>query len=68
MNPAYGKIVSSQGVLEQISSISFLAFAPGLFDVIKFRTPPTITYFKTLPTNCLKRWPVYRNARLPSSA
>lgn len=34
-------------------------FAPGLLDVVRSRTAPTISYFKTLPRQFSQRWAVY---------
>jgi hypothetical protein len=40
-------------------SDSLLAFAPGLLDVLQANVPPSIAYFKSLPTYCKKLWAVY---------
>jgi hypothetical protein len=53
------RFITSQAILEEIASTTSLVFAPGLFDVLQAAAPPTIKYFKTLPTEITKRWAVY---------
>jgi len=55
----FGNVLSSRGVLESVMSTLGVTFAPGLFEFIKGTAPPTIAYFKTLPTACHRRWAVY---------
>jgi hypothetical protein len=58
----YTKFLPSQDVLEAMVSKVSLVFAPGLFEVLKDAMPPTVEYFKTLPTvleETPKRWAVY---------
>lgn len=45
--------------MEQLLSSTSLASAPGLFEVLQASTPPTVSYFKSLPTDCKKLWAVY---------
>lgn len=58
-NPLLTQVFTSQLILEQIASTTSLVFAPGLFEAIQAAAPPTIEYFKTLPTDTTKRWAVY---------
>jgi hypothetical protein len=51
--------ISSHAVLEEIAWTTSLVFATGLLDVLQAAAPPTIKYFKTLPTDTSKRWAVY---------
>lgn len=37
----------------------FLSFAPGLFEVLQSTSPPSSTFFKTLPTDYNRKWAVY---------
>jgi hypothetical protein len=53
-NPVYAMVLSTQDVLEQLMSDSLLVFVPGLLEVLKATTPPTIAFFKTLPTEVKK--------------
>ncbi|KAK5126385.1 hypothetical protein LTR85_010621 [Meristemomyces frigidus] len=53
------KVLSSQSVVDQLMSSISLIFAPGLFDVLMAATPPSVAYFKSLPTEDKKRWGVY---------
>ncbi len=46
-------------LLQQLLLGSLFSFAPGLFQVLKSKTPPTIAYFKTLPLHTTKIWAVY---------
>ena len=57
----FTKVLSSQDIVEQLLSSTPLIFAPGLFEVLESSTPPTVSYFKSLPlpTNCKKLWAVY---------
>jgi hypothetical protein len=48
--PHFTKYIPSQAVLENLASQVSLVFAPGLLDAVQASTPPTIRYFKTLPT------------------
>jgi hypothetical protein len=36
-----------------------LVFAPALFDTLQAAAPPTIAFFKSLPTNTDERWAIY---------
>lgn len=51
--------ITSSEVLEQLFAIAALDFAPGLFNVLRAATPPTISWFKRLPTEAHLRWAVY---------
>ena len=51
--------ITSQAVLEEIALTTSIVFALGLFNVLQAAAPPTIKYFKTLPTDISKRWAVY---------
>lgn len=54
-NPIFATVFGTQVVLEQLFSDSLLAFAPRLLNVLQSTTPPSIDYFKTLPTDTRKR-------------
>jgi hypothetical protein len=41
------------------STMSILTFAPGLFEVLQAVKPPTIAFFKSLPTLTSPCWAVY---------
>lgn len=58
-NHACDIILLSQDVISKIMSDSLLSFAPGLLDVVQAATPPSIAFFKTLPTQFKKLWGVY---------
>jgi hypothetical protein len=58
-HPIFSKVLSSQAVIEQLLAFASLAFAPGLFEVLQASTPPTVSWFKCLPTNDEKRWAIY---------
>jgi hypothetical protein len=58
-NPVFAMVLSSEDVLEQLLSDSLLVFAPGLLDIFQATTPPSVAYFKSLPTDTKKRWAVY---------
>ena len=58
-HPIFRKVLSSQVILEQLFSSASLVFAPGLFELIQAIEPPTVSYFKSLPTNFKKKWAVY---------
>lgn len=62
--PHFTKYIPSQAALDTLASQVSLIFAPGLLDAVQASTPPTIRYFKTLPTiikgdGTPKRWAVY---------
>jgi hypothetical protein len=58
-HPIFTQLLPSQVNLEQLLSSTSLVFAPGLFEVLQSSTPPTASYFKTLPTKCTKLWAIY---------
>lgn len=55
----FTKVISSQDVLEQLLTTISLTYAPGLLNILEASTPPTIAWFKSLPTDDYKRWAVY---------
>ena len=59
MNPLFTVVLSTQSVLAILMSQTGVQFAPGLLDVLTCATPPTIAYFKSLPTFAGKYWAVY---------
>ena len=66
-NPVLAIVLTSQDAVEKLMLDSLLAFAPGLLTVLQANVPPSIAYFKSLPTisekksRCIyaKRWAVY---------
>lgn len=58
-HPLFSKVLSTKAILDQLLSSVSVAFAPGLFDVLQSSTPPTVAFFKTLPTHCHELWAVY---------
>ncbi|KAK4951845.1 carbamoyl-phosphate synthase (glutamine-hydrolyzing) cpa2 [Elasticomyces elasticus] len=56
---AYAVVFPTEKVLERLLHAANVSFAPGLLDVLQSTTPPTIAFFKTLPTEFAKRWAVY---------
>lgn len=58
-HPTYGKVIPSQAVLTQLFCSVSLVFAPGLFDALQAAAPPTIAYFKGLPSSYEKQWAIY---------
>jgi hypothetical protein len=58
-NPVFAIVLATQVMLQQILSDSLLVFAPGLMDVVQAPTPPSISWYKSLPTYVSKCWAVY---------
>jgi hypothetical protein len=58
-NTLFARFFTSQAVLEEVASTASLVFAPGLFEVLQAATPPTIQFFKGLPTDTSSRWGIY---------
>jgi hypothetical protein len=65
-NPVHDIILTSQGVIAKLMSTSSVEFAPGLLGVLQAATPPSIDFFKSLPSFFkrrrgiyAKRWAVY---------
>jgi uncharacterized protein with PQ loop repeat len=56
-NPVHAMILTSQDVVEKIMSV--VVFAPGLLDVVQAKSPPSIAFFKGLPTHSGTLWAVY---------
>lgn len=57
--PLYSKFFPTRVALESFFSSVSLVFAPGLLEVLQASTPPTIAYFKGLPTECKSIWAIY---------
>lgn len=55
----FTKILSSKDVVKLLLNSANLSFAPGLLDIISSSTPPTVDFFKSLPTEASKRWGIY---------
>lgn len=59
-NPLFARFFDNQAALEEVASTASLVFCPGLFEVLQAATPPTIQFFKSLPTDTsAKRWGIY---------
>jgi hypothetical protein len=58
-NTLFARFFTSQAVFEEVASTASLVFSPGLFEVLQGATPPTIQFFKSLPTDTSSRWGVY---------
>lgn len=58
-NSVFLILMGTEAVLEKLLSDSLLTFAPGLFDVFNSAVPPTIAYFKSLPTDVGRCWGIY---------
>jgi hypothetical protein len=65
-NPVQAIILTSQDVVAKLMSDSELEFALGLWDVVQASAPPSINFFKSLPSFFkrsrgiyVKRWAVY---------
>ncbi len=48
-NGLFALIFPTLDVLEQVLQYSLVTFAPGLWNVLRSKTPPAISYFKSLP-------------------
>jgi hypothetical protein len=49
-HPIFAKALLDEDVLQELLSAASLCFAPGLLQVLQSATPPTVDYFKSLPT------------------
>jgi hypothetical protein len=58
-NPILAMILAIQQAVEKLLAGSLLSFATNLFDALQAPTPPTLAFFKSLPTNAKRRWAVY---------
>ena len=58
-NPAFAMALSTLDVLERLLSDSLLIFALVLLNVVQASTPPSMSYFRNLPTDVRKCWAVY---------
>lgn len=45
--------------IQKAAGLCELEFAPGLFDVFQSPTPPTLSFFQSLPLPALRLWAVY---------
>jgi hypothetical protein len=56
------KVLSTQDIVRDLLYATSLTFASGLFEVLGALTPPSISYFTSLPTDPKKKqklWAVY---------
>ncbi|OQO08999.1 hypothetical protein B0A48_05890 [Cryoendolithus antarcticus] len=53
------KIALEHAALEALFTASSLSFAPGILDVLQSATPPTIAWFKSLPTDVRRKFGIY---------
>lgn len=62
-NSFFARFLTSFAVIEELASKASLVFAPGLLEVFQSVTPPTIQFFKSLPTehvhSSIVRWGIY---------
>lgn len=58
-HPIFKTVLSSKLIIESLVVSASVVFAPGLLEVMQLSVPPTIAYFKTLPTKAKKGWAVY---------
>ena len=58
-NPNFDLVLPTEDAVKKLMSDSLVVLAPGLLDVVQAAIPPSITYFKRLPTDCKRRWGVY---------
>jgi len=58
-NYAFDLIFSAERAMEEVMQLFHFEFAPGLLQVFRSSTAPTISYFKTLPMHLSKLWAVY---------
>jgi hypothetical protein len=56
-NPVHDLLFPTQDVMENL--LSDMTFAPGLLDALLSKLPPTIDFFKSLPTHPEDSWGVY---------
>jgi hypothetical protein len=59
VNRNYRKIIPDLEALEILMSDARLTFAHGLLEVLDSTASPSIVWFKSLPTDCVKRWALY---------
>lgn len=57
-NGVFAQVFPTFEVVEQLL-LESLTFPPGLLDVLQSETPPTISFFKTLPLHTVRIWGVY---------
>ncbi|KAK5738549.1 carbamoyl-phosphate synthase (glutamine-hydrolyzing) cpa2 [Elasticomyces elasticus] len=58
-NPLFTQFFFAESILAEIATVASLSFAPGLLEAVQSATPPSVHWFKSLPTNHSKRWAVY---------
>lgn len=57
--PEFGNQFGSYDALKSAAANVSLQFAPGMLDVVQNPEPPSIQYFKNLPTVSVSRWAIY---------
>ena len=58
-HPIFSTILSSADIVEEHLESAGLKLAPGLQEVLEDSTPPTLSFFKSLPVEFKKKWGVY---------
>ncbi|KAK4612135.1 hypothetical protein CLAFUW4_13003 [Fulvia fulva] len=59
INSTLRLLLSDEPVLQELLDSAGLVFAPSLLEAVQFTAPPTLDWFKSLPTRAHKRWGVY---------
>jgi hypothetical protein len=59
INPLFKQVVPDLATLSGLMAIASLAFSPGLLEVVQYATPPSPSWFQTLPTAPFDVWGIY---------
>jgi hypothetical protein len=58
-NHLFAQLFFDIDVVKEVASMASLCFCPGLLQVLEAMSPPTLSWFKSLPSKHLGRWGVY---------
>ncbi len=58
-NPIFSRIFPTEAAMEAILLASGFVLPNGLLDVVQCKSPPPLSFFKTLPTEFGQRWGIY---------
>jgi hypothetical protein len=58
-NPIINQFLTSEVIISELCTAASLTFCAGLYETIQANSPPSIEFFKRIPTENSQRWGIY---------